>query len=84
MKGTQEDWENLIEKIKALKETLQPINFDIGLWNWENNWWKDIENIANKLLDTYKGNPDTDWWSNIISEEKYGSGAPSFTGWLIE
>jgi hypothetical protein len=27
-----------------------------------------VEEIAGKLLDTFRGNPDEDWWSTIISE----------------
>ena len=70
MKGTQEDWERLRRKIKELRETLEPIEDVFGYdWNGE-SWWENVEEIATKLLDTYNGNPDEDWWSRIITEQK--------------
>ena len=37
---------------------------------FDNNWWDKVEEIAVKLLDTFRGNPDEDWWSRIITEDK--------------
>jgi len=79
MKGTQQDWEKLVEKVKKLRNTLEPIHNAIGL----TYWWDNVENITNKLLDTYNGEPDEDWWSRIINRESYGSGAPDFYGWFM-
>ena len=69
MKGTREDWVNLVLKVKALRQTLQPIETVIGLGR---NWWKKVEDIADRLLDSFNGNPNEDWWSKIITEERFG------------
>merc|ERR1712170_72987 len=90
MKGTLEDWMKLKEKIKALGKTLEPIEDDIGLGNRQfgyfkqHSWWDNVEKIAEKLLDTFEGNPDEEWWSKIITEKSYGSGSPDFNGWFME
>merc|ERR1719219_2145205 len=92
MKGTAEDWMKLGEKIKELRKTLKPIENAIGLGKTQyagyhrhgGSWWDNVEEIASKLLDTYNGNPDEDWWSRIITENSYGSGMPDFDGWFME
>ena len=57
-------------KIKELRETLKPIeDVFVNKWNGD-RWWNGVEEIATKLLDTYNGNPDEDWWSRIITEQK--------------
>ena len=47
------------------------------------SWWDRVINVANKLLDTFKNQPDAEWWSKIISRKSYGSGAPEFNGWFM-
>jgi len=80
MKGTQQDWERLGTKITELRHTLKPIQDTIGLAGW----WDKAENIASKLLDTFNGNPDLDWWSRIITKEPFGSGGDvAFKGWFM-
>merc|ERR1712212_124838 len=79
MKGSQLDWERLGSKITELRHTLKPIENAIEL----NNWWDKAESIASKLLDTYNGNPDKDWWSRIITHTRYGSGSSRFGGWFM-
>ena len=68
MRGTKEDWVNLEMKIKALRQTLQPIKNVIGLGR---KWWDKVEEIADKLLNTFNGNPNKDWWSKIITEKRF-------------
>jgi len=90
MKGETQDWMNLKKKIKALRKTLEPIEDDIGLgkrqfgYVKQHSWWNNVEKIAEKLLDTFEGNPDEEWWSKIITEKSYGSGSPDFNGWFME
>ena len=36
----------------------------------EISWWQKLIYIADKLIDTFNGNPDEDFWSRIVSEEK--------------
>jgi len=80
MKGTQQDWERFCTKITELRKTLKPIEDIMGL----TLWWDKAEDISNKLLDTYNGNPDTDWWSRIITKERFGSGGQTkLQGWFM-
>merc|ERR1711971_1260608 len=81
MKGTKEDWVNLGMKVKALRQTLSPIENVIGLGR---KWWDKIEEIADKLLDTFNGQPEEDWWSKIITEKSFGSGPSEFNGWFMK
>merc|ERR1711956_152094 len=64
MKGTEEDWIKLGQKVKTLRKTLEPIHRAIGL----DGWWGRVEGITDKLLETFRGNPDEDWWSKVIAE----------------
>merc|ERR1711997_774346 len=66
-------------KIKTLGKTLEPIQYNIGL----SGWFDKVENIAQKLLDTYEGNPDKEWWSQVIAEREFGSGQSEFKGWFM-
>ena len=66
--------------MKALGQILFPIWNEIGL----STWWMKIENITNQLLQTYQGNPNKDWWSRIITKERFGSGGQvDFKGWFM-
>jgi len=79
MKGTQDDWQRLIDKVKDLRKTLKPIEFELGLAKW----WRKVEHITHKLMETYNGMPDEDWWSRVINIRSYGSGTPDFRGWFM-
>ena len=35
------------------------------------SWWDAIEIISSKLLDTFNGNPDEEWWSKIITQKRH-------------
>jgi len=82
MKGTEQDWIKMISDIKKLEELLAPILQHIGL----EEWFRTTIVMLHKLLDTYQGNPDTDWWSHILSfNKRYGSGARQWwSGWMID
>ena len=79
MKGTLEDWQRLKMKIGEIREVLKDIEGFIGL----QNWWDKVELIANKLLNTFMGYPDQDWWSKIITERSYASAPSEFRGWFM-
>ena len=72
MKGTEKDWIDLGLKIKTLRKTLEPLEDLLSYSeNWKvDNWWDEVEEIPRKLLDTFRGNPDENWWSTIITERK--------------
>lgn len=82
MEGTKHDWKKMKQKFLELKQLLQPIHEEIGL---HSKWWNDVENILNNLLDTFAGNPNTEWWSHIFSyKQNWGSGARcTYDGWFI-
>ncbi|XP_046858815.1 uncharacterized protein LOC124452279 [Xenia sp. Carnegie-2017] len=79
MLGTEEDWRKLIEKLDALKNLLKPIEHLLYL---PPDWWKLAENVFQKLLATYCGEPDCEWWSTIVTREQFGSGDLCYTGWI--
>ena len=81
MVGTQDDWKLLPQKFYKLKEFLEPIQNVLGLHDWFNS----VFVVLDKLLDTYQGNPDKDWWSKMIYRNtKYGSGGTDdYGGWFI-
>ena len=82
MKGTEKDWEMLINKFNRLEDTLKPIMQILKL----ESWFTSTKITFDKLLDTYKGKPDTKWWSHILCwNEKNGSGTRNhWSGWFTE
>ena len=82
MLGTEEDWKRLQSKLKVLRTLLEPIENDIVLTA---EWWALAEDVFCKLLATYLGEPDKDWWSRIITTEPFGSGAQcKYGGWIAQ
>ena len=82
MKGNWQDWGQLVSKTENLKLMLEPIIDELGL----KSWFESTLTTLNKLLNTFEGNPDKDWWSHILSwDVSYGSGAScNWSGWIIE
>jgi hypothetical protein len=63
---------------------LQPIENHTELVDW----WEKIKVIMDKLIDSYRGNADINWWTNIFrytEQNSFGSGGPDydFDGWFI-
>jgi len=81
MDGSEEDWENLIVKLEAVEELLKPLDkvLDLG------DWFITSKSVLNNLLDTYRGKPDTKWWSRIMDRKRsFGSGGgKTLTGWFV-
>ncbi|KAJ7374205.1 hypothetical protein OS493_007278 [Desmophyllum pertusum] len=67
MLGIEDDWSKLKSKLKVLRTLLEPIENDLGL---PSEWWDLVERVFRKLLATYQGKPDTEWWSHIMSYER--------------
>jgi len=87
MLGSLEDWQKLRNKFQDLSDLLQPIKADIGL---NGTWWQSADTVFEKLLDTYQGNPDKEWWKRIIVDESYDefvvcgfSPEVGFSGWFM-
>ena len=55
---------------------------EIGL----EKWFGTTKTMLRKLLETFEGNPDVEWWSHILSwNEKNGSGSREWwSGWMID
>merc|ERR1719348_1042744 len=94
MRGTEKDWKNLLLKIEDLEKLVHPIQEQINQ-SLPSNWWSNIKTISQKLLETYQGRPDLDWWYNIILKteatgwRQWGSGGrekykyEATNGWFL-
>ena len=70
MEGSENDWKLLLEKHERLEMFLKPIDDVLKL----SGWFKSSKTVLEKLIDTYQGKPDTNWWSRIIYKNyDYGS-----------
>merc|ERR1711973_636653 len=81
MLGKQKDWVKLVNKLEKVKNFLEPIDDVLKL----GGWFDRVRGVLENLLETYKGNPDKDWWSRIMDIQKsFGSGGGTFlTGWFV-
>ena len=71
MEGSEEDWRMLVDKIVKVEEYLKPIEKAVAL----ESWFREVRSILEKLVETFRGNPDRDWWSGIFDQKKqFGSG----------
>jgi len=71
LEGTVEDWELIRDKTKQLAQ----YNLD---------WWTiKLDPVLEKIVDSAKGNVDTDFWMNFYSEGG-GSGGPFINGHVIK
>ena len=82
LEGTADDWVKLKTKLGDLKKMLAPINSIIGLTE---EWWVKVDVICDKLIETYHGDGDKEWWSKIFTKERgFGSGASAkYDGWFL-
>jgi len=82
MLGSEQDWQRLLEKTRQLRSLLQPVMGVIGLGDWFNS----TEEMLARLLATYRGKPDKEWWGHVLSwNQTYGSGARRWwDGWMID
>lgn len=73
--GTLADWEGLVEKARALRA------LDIGL-----DWWLDtLEPVLERLVGTYRGHVDSDWWTRVLDAEQGHESGPrvkEVSGWV--
>jgi hypothetical protein len=73
LKGTLDDWTKLQEKVVQLRQLDLDMDF----------WLDRLDPVVWKLVETYKGNVDEEFWSKIISKESFFSGPPIVTGWSM-
>jgi len=81
MQGEEKDWARLRDKVQNLTEYLEPIKNYVG----RGDWFTKLENVTQNLLETYQGNPDTEWWQSIVIQPRsQGCGGPvSLNGWFV-
>ena len=80
MLGKLEDWQHLIEKIDELKKLLFPLEEELNI----SGWLRHVRKVYVKLVETFRGNPDKDWWSRIVSKVAWESGKKDYEGWIIQ
>ncbi|GES92422.1 DUF4419 domain-containing protein [Rhizophagus clarus] len=74
LEGTLEDWTKLQEKVIQLRKLDLDMDF----------WLDRLDPVIWKLVETYKGEVDEDFWAKIASRQKYGSGyRGDIDGWLV-
>jgi len=91
MRGSENDWKCLLQKIENLEKLLQPIQEKLISRSFSANWWENIKSICRKLLESYQGKPDLTWWSSIIFKtevaKRWGSGGTrrfqATNGWFL-
>ena len=83
MLGTQAEWKKLTSKLKILRTLLEPLENDIGI---STEWWDLVQKVFLKLVETYQGKPDQEWWSHIMDYKRpYGSGTVGkISGWITD
>ncbi|CAG8646781.1 14789_t:CDS:1, partial [Funneliformis mosseae] len=73
LEGTLEDWEKVQEKVIRLRR----LNLDLDFW------LDRLEPVICKLIQTYKGEIDEEFWSRIASQQSFGSGPSNISGWMM-
>ncbi|RIA99452.1 hypothetical protein C1645_705546, partial [Glomus cerebriforme] len=72
LEGTLEDWEKLQEKVIQLRRLDLDMDF----------WLDRLDPVVWKLVETYKGEVDEEFWAKIISRQIRGSGMDTIEGWM--
>ena len=73
LEGTLEDWLKVQEKVIRLRQ----LNLDFDFW------LDKLEPVICKLIETYKGKVDEEFWAKIVSEQFFGSGSHEIGGWVL-
>src|ERR1051325_5076162 len=75
LEGTLEDWTKLQEKVIQLRQ----LNLDMDFW------LDRLDPVIWKLVETYKGEVDEEFWARIVSKKRFGSGGGMSTvgGWMF-
>ena len=80
MMGTEDDWKRLIDKLETVEDLLKPIDQVLQMAEW----FTSSKVVLKNLLETYRGNPDKEWWSRIMDIFRFGSGGGTkLTGWFV-
>jgi len=81
MMGSEADWQNMITKLERVETILEPLEEQLKL----GKWFRSSRRVLQKLLDTFRGNPDQDWWLRIMTmKHQGGSGGGTYIdGWYV-
>lgn len=81
MMGKEIDWENMISKLEEVESILEPIEDQLQLAKW----FKSSKRVLKELLNTFRGNPNQDWWLRIMTiKHRGGSGGGTYIdGWYV-
>jgi hypothetical protein len=70
--GTKQDWLDIQLRLDKLDS-----------WDDETRAWKRLlAPVIAKFIAAFDGEVDRDFWSHIVSEERYGSGSTAIGGWI--
>ncbi|CAG8461751.1 13901_t:CDS:1 [Cetraspora pellucida] len=72
LEGTSDDWLLIQKKMDSLRPIFPDLEF----------WFDRIEKIVSKLIETYNGKVDQEFWKGIAREEYGCGGPPELTGWV--
>lgn len=78
--GTRDDWNLLLQKTMDLSQDKYDVQ---GVWK---RYIAGVEAIIRKLIDTYDGKVDKDWWNGVMNAERgrLGSGSTTYySGWIL-
>ncbi|PKY38930.1 hypothetical protein RhiirA4_336869 [Rhizophagus irregularis] len=73
LEGTLEDWTKLQEKVIQLRQLDLDMDF----------WLDRLDPVVWKLVETYKGEVDEEFWATIASRQRFGSGPRNINGWMM-
>ena len=73
LEGTLDDWKKLQEKARHFA------SFDIECLT---HWSGLLEIVLQKMVDSYEGKVDVEFWSHIAAEEGWASGRQYVAGWV--
>lgn len=79
LEGTLEDWETLRRRVARLGD-FPGVSELIGYW------FEKLDDVLLKFVQTYKGEPDVEWWSHIYSEYMVNGcveTGPYISGWFL-
>jgi len=71
--GSEEDYKEILTRIDQLEKLFPDL-----VW-----WLTKVKGHMTKILQSYQGKVDVDWWNRILTEIPFGSGPQvQLTGWL--
>ena len=73
LEGTLDDWKKVQEKARHLA------SFEMECLT---HWSGLLEIVLQKMVDSYEGKVDVEFWSHVVAKEEWGSGPQYIAGWI--